>query len=499
MMRISAIVVVGFGVLAAVVVSCSPIHLPFGYTVNFPGGIPFTTRKALSEKDLIARIHVPAGFSFNRYDRGIPNARALLFTDSGDLLVSSPRDRKVVLLEADANHDGYADGQRDLLTDLNQPHGIALRDGWLYVAETDAILRVRYDAATRSVAGAPERIITGLPGGGNHWTRTIAFGPDGWLYVSIGSSCNVCEEEDPRRATISRYHADGTGGEIYATGLRNSVFFDWQPGTNDLYATDNGRDLLGDDFPPCELNRIVQGGFYGWPNANGDRIPDPDFGGDGSRAKASIAPAFAFGGHTAPLGITFYRGTQFPERYRNAAFVAQHGSWNRSRKSGYRVLALFFGSDGKIEAEDFATGFEENEDVFGRPTGLAVGPDGALYVSDDFTGSIYRIAYGAAVAPRTDGVAVGAAHGGDPLAGLDSATRQAAVAHGQALWVKYGCAQCHTQQPQAKAPLLQNLTRKYDIDSLSAFLRAPQPPMPQFPLSDDERRDLAIHLLSEYR
>ncbi len=221
------------------------------------------------------------------------------------------------------------------------------------------------------------------------------MGPDGWLYVSIGSSCNVCEERDPRRAAILRYRPDGSGEEIFATGLRNAVGFDWKPDTGELYATDNGRDLLGDDLPPCELNRVVRGGFYGWPYAHGDRVADPDFGrGQEQRIAASLPPVHGFRAHNSPLGIHFVRGTRVPVDYRGAALVALHGSWNRTKKDGYKVVSLHWRPDGAIEERDFAAGFERNEDVIGRPVDVAEGPDGAFYISDDYAGAVYRVVYG---------------------------------------------------------------------------------------------------------
>lgn len=261
------------------------------------------------------------------------------------------------------------------------------------MAETDAVGRVLFDADARQARGGFERVVGGIPGGENHWTRTVRFGPDGWMYVSIGSSCNVCTEKDERRATIVRYRPDGSGEEIYARGLRNAVGFDWQPETGDLYATDNGRDLLGDDTPPCELNRVVRGGDYGWPVAYGERIADPDLGaGQEARIAASIPPAHRFRAHNAPLGITFVRGDRVPVDYRSAALVALHGSWNRTRKSGYKVVSLHWGPDGRIEERDFLSGFLDGERVFGRPVDVAVGGDGAIYVSDDFAGAVYRVA-----------------------------------------------------------------------------------------------------------
>lgn len=495
-LRLLAFVLIGLlgGGLAAF--SCSSLRLPFGLTINSPDLFSRGGGKAVAEAELVQRIRVPEGFHISTWFGGIPNNRVLRFTDAGDLLVSSPRTSRIYLLKRDGNGDGKPDGSTILMEGLNDPHGLALRDGYLYVAETDAVLRVKFDAASGTVHGDRERIITGLPGGGNHWRRVIDFGPDGWLYVAVGSSCNVCIEDDPRRAAINRFEPTTWRGEIYATGLRNSAGFDWQPGTDVLYATDNGRDLLGDDFPPCELNRVTQGGFYGWPYANGDKVPDPDFGTDQQKVAQSLAPAFAFGAHNAPLGITFYEGTAFPERYRGAAFVALHGSWNRSTKAGYKVVALFFNPDGTIRQEDFITGFEENENVIGRPTYFAVGPDGALYVSDDYSGAIYRVAYGDKVSGAA-GVAVPQRISGDPLAGLDATNRRAAADRGRISWDKHPCAACHMSEG-TQAPGLHDLAKKYDINSLADFLRSPQPPMPQFPMSDEERRDLAIYLLERF-
>ncbi|HET7294239.1 MAG TPA: PQQ-dependent sugar dehydrogenase, partial [Vicinamibacteria bacterium] len=226
-----------------------------------------------------------------------------------------------------------------------------------------------------------------------HWTRTIRFGPDGWLYASIGSSCNVCMEEDRRRAAIVRYRSDGSGEELYATGLRNAVGFDWRPGTDELFATDNGRDMLGDEFPPCELNRVVAGGFYGWPFANGDRVPDPEYGrGREADVARSIPPVHGFRAHNAPLGIAFVRAANAPSELKGAALVALHGSWNRTKKDGYKVVSLHFEADGRVSERDFLAGFLKDEHVIGRPVDVAEGPEGALYVSDDYGGAVFRVA-----------------------------------------------------------------------------------------------------------
>ncbi len=370
--------------------------LPERLSVNVPLAHHVLGRGADGvEEELVGeRLRVAPGFAISVYASNVPNARLLHPTPRGDLLVSAPRRDRIALVERDADGDGRSDGQRTLLGGLDRPHGIELHGDWLYVAESDAIGRIRFDAERGETRGAYERIVGGIPEGGNHWTRTIRIGPDGWMYLSIGSTCNVCEEDDPRRAAIVRYRLDGTGEEVFAHGLRNAVGFDWRPEDGEIYATDNGRDLLGDDFPPCELNRVVRGGFYGWPYANGDNVPDPDLGpGNAERIRGAIPPVHGFRAHNAPLGITFVRGAAVPESYRGAALVALHGSWNRSRKDGYKVVSLHWLEDGRIEERDFAVGFELDEDVIGRPVDVAEGLDGAFYVSDDYAGVIYRVAY----------------------------------------------------------------------------------------------------------
>lgn len=484
---------VPIAVAAVFLAACSHVALPGGYVLNFPG----SSGDPLSNEDM-GRLRVPDGFSVTVFESGIPNVRMMRFTDEGDLLVSAPRAGRVYLVERDVDGDGVAQGNRVLLEGLDRPHGLALHDGWLYVAETGAVLRVRFDAKKRAVVGAPERIIEDLPSGGRHWTRTVGVGPDDRLYVSVGSSCNACIEDDARRAAITRYALDGSGEEIHATGLRNAVGFAWQPGTGALFATDNNRDLLGDDFPPGELDVITAGGFYGWPFANGDRVPDPDFD-EGYEAEiaASIPPAHGFAAHTAPLGITFYEGDRFPERYRGAAFVALHGSWNRSKKIGYEVVAVLFGEDDLLREEPFLTGFLHEDEVIGRPVDIAVGPDGALYVSDDYTGQIYRVAYGegrrAAVVPGTRTAVVA-----DPLAGIDRSALASARKQGASLFADGNCSSCHgPDRAEGQRPLA-DLQSRYSIDSLEQFLAAPQPPMPLYPLDAAQRRALAIYVLDRF-
>jgi glucose/arabinose dehydrogenase len=343
-----------------------------------------------------ARLRVPAGFSAGLFAEKLPSVRFLRPLPGGGLLATTPREGKVWLLTPDRDGDGRADAARPLIEELKMPHGLDLFGDWLYVAEGDGVGRVRIDLRTGELRGDYERVVNGLPSGGNHWSHTVRFGPDGWMYVSVGSSCNACVESDDRRAVMLRFRPDGREAQTFATGLRNSVGFDWQPATNAFYATDNGRDLLGDDFPPCELNRLELGGFYGWPIANGDRVPDPDLGGgQDERIRDSIAPVHGFDAHTAPLGIVFLRHPALPDEWRGAALVALHGSWNRTRKSGYKVVSLHWGDDGAIAERDFMVGFEQDENVIGRPVDIAEGPDGTLYVSDDYASSVYWVKYGA--------------------------------------------------------------------------------------------------------
>ncbi|MEE8580602.1 MAG: PQQ-dependent sugar dehydrogenase [Myxococcota bacterium] len=505
---------IAIGLIALVVIGIGACRflLPERYVVNAPIAQMVFGRRAETPaaEEIDTRLRVPQGFQIGVYAEGISNARFLRFTPRGELLVSQPRAGRVVLVERDADGDGRADGVRTLLADLNRPHGLDLYGPWLYVAESDAIGRIRFDAEIGRVSGAYERLVTDLPDSGNHWTRTLRFGPDGWMYVSVGSSCNACEEEDERRAAILRYRPDGSGFELYATGLRNAVGFDWQPGTGALYATDNGRDLLGDDFPPCELNRVVRGGFYGWPVAHGARVPDPNLGaGQDERIAASIAPAHGFGAHTAPLGITFVRGSRAPHAYQGAALVALHGSWNRSEKSGYKVVSLHWDEDGRIWERDFAVGFERDETVIGRPVDVAEGPDGAFYISDDYAGLVWRVAEAEAGPANARAATIRTLRSpaaptppANPLADLPLAERAARTRRGEAIYQQHGCASCHlpgSGQVGVVIKPLERLAARYSLEELAALIATPTPPMPVFALARQERRDLAVYLLEAFR
>ena len=363
---------------------------------RFIANAPFNPAGINSPDDqlLAERIVLPQGFHINVFAEELPGARMLEVTDSGDVLVSLPASGRIVLLQRDDAGDGKSDGQIDLVSNLDRPHGLDIHEGWLFIAEADALGRIKFDSNNRTTSGEYEQIVTRLPRGGNHWSRSVRIGPDGLIYVSVGSSCNVCIENDPRRAAILRFNPDGSGSEIFASGLRNTVGFDWRPDTGLLYGVDNGRDLLGDNFPPCELNIIERGGFYGWPYANGDRIPDPDLGeGRTAEIRGSIAPVHDFAAHTAPLGLAFLRNSELPENYRRALLVALHGSWNRSERQGYEVVSLHFQEDSGIVERKFASGFEIDEDVIGRPVDVAQGINGEIFISDDYTGMVYRVTY----------------------------------------------------------------------------------------------------------
>ena len=397
-----------------------------------------------------------------------------------------------------------------MLQGLNRPHGLDLYDGWLYVAETDAIGRIRFDEGTGQTSGALERIVTGLPAGGNHWTRTVRVGPDGWMYVAIGSSCNVCIEKDRRRAAILRYRPDGSGVEVFATGLRNSVGLDFRPGTGELYATDNGRDLLGDDFPPCEFNRIERGGFLRL--ALRQRQPGAGPGsGPGPRGTHS-------GLHSAGLLVPRPQcaaGLHLPARRGPARGPARGGPGGAARivephaQGWVQGGVLHFGADGKVTQRDFLTGFlrDSDQDVIGRPVDVAEGPDGAIYVSDDYTGSIYRVAYGergAAEAPAVLPVARPQVIGPTAAASVQAmpeAGRKEQGNRGAQLFQKWACAGCHVPghtTPGVVVHPLAGVGRRYSLMGLTDYFLAPIPPMPAFPLAPEERHDLAVHVAATY-
>lgn len=354
-----------------------------GFNITLSEMLAYTFPALKSEAP--TNIHSKTNLKLIPYVSHLEKPRFMYVTASGDLLVTEPTKGNVLLIPYKK-----PDQKKILLSGLNKPHSMDVYGQYLYVAEENAIGRIKFFADEQRTEGSYERIID-LPDNGGHWTRTIKFGPDGFAYVSIGSSCNVCSEESPFRAAIARFKPEENHLTIYAKGLRNSVGFDWSPSDGALYATENSRDFLGDDFPPEELNRIQENHFYGWPYAHGDRVPDPKYGkGHEHIIQQSEIPVFQFSAHQAPLGLTFIKNPKSP-LYKKA-LVAFHGSWNSATKVGYKVVSLSF-DQGKITQEDFITGFLKDGKVIGRPVHVVEGTHGELYLSDDFNGTIYLIEY----------------------------------------------------------------------------------------------------------
>ena len=335
----------------------------------------------------IEDVEVPPGFIIEEY-ADVPKARSLALGDKGTLFVSTRKGRSVYAVVENA--DGST-RTIELLRGMSTPNGIAFHDGDLYVAEIDRVLR--YTDIEENLDEVPEAEVleVDLPSDRHHGWRYIGFGPDDKLYISIGAPCNVCDEFG--YAQIIRMNADGSGRETFASGVRNSVGFTWHPTTDELWFTDNGRDMMGDDTPPCELNHAPRAGLhFGFPYCHGGDILDPRYGKDRD-CKDYRPPVQRLGPHVAPLGVKFYTGQMFPPEYRNQLFIAEHGSWNRSKKIGYRVTLVRLDGDRAVSYEPFAYGWLQGQSVSGRPVDLIVKEDGALLVSDDFAGKVYRISY----------------------------------------------------------------------------------------------------------
>ncbi len=334
---------------------------------------------------------LPPGFEIALFATDVRDARSMALGEKGWLFVATRSAGNVYAIR----HDGTRALETvTIASGLNMPNGVAFREGSLYVMEVDRLWR--YDAIEASLPRAPAPVLVHdkFPGDRHHGWKFIRFGPDGWLYVPVGAPCNVCERESPY-ATLTRLKPDGSAHEVFARGVRNSVGFDWHPVTKELWFTDNGRDRMGDDVPPDELNHAPKAGLhFGFPHCHGGDVPDPDFG-RGHPCEGFVPPARRLGAHVAPLGLRFYTGSMFPAAYRNQAFIAEHGSWNRSRKSGYRVMRARIEAGRVVEHEVFAEGFLDprTDRAWGRPVDLQVMPDGALLVSDDHANAIYRISW----------------------------------------------------------------------------------------------------------
>ena len=332
-------------------------------------------------------LQVMQGFTVNVYAEGVGGARFMVLSPDGVPYLSLTRQGRVVKLP-DQDGDGRADSVVTVAQGLDAPHGLAFRGDTLYVAETNRVVRFVPGVAASQV------VVPDLPHGAGHFTRTIVFGPrDGKLYVSVGSSCNICNERDAHRATVLRFNADGSGGEIFAHGLRNSVGLAFDPATGDLWGTNNDRDLLGDDLPPDRINILHQGGNYGWPQCYLPGHQNPEY--PNADCGHLAEPAITFQAHSAPLGIVFSTGTQFPPEYRGGAFVAYHGSWNRSIPTGYKVVYVRRQDGRPVAITDFIVGFlpEGSDTPWARPVDVLVAKDGSLLVSDDYSGRIFRIHY----------------------------------------------------------------------------------------------------------
>ncbi|QIL90688.1 sorbosone dehydrogenase family protein [Microbulbifer sp. SH-1] len=360
------------------------------------GALAFTFAASASAKKgdiYLDKLNLPQGFKIEVYAKDIPNARHMVRGDKGTLFVGSMGEGKVYAV-VDKNGDQRADEVKVIAEGLTRPTGVAFKDGDLYVSAVTSILRFDDIESRLDNPPAPVTITSQFPDKHHGW-KYIAFGPDGWLYVPIGAPCNICDEKD--YANIQRLKIDGdkvTATETWAEGVRNTVGFTWHPVTKHLWFTDNGRDMLGDDIPPCELNTApVAGKHFGYPYCHGGDILDPEFG-NGKSCSNYVPPVQKLGPHVAPLGVKFYTGGQFPEAYKNQVFIAEHGSWNRSQKIGYRVTQVTLDEHGRATGyKPFIDGWLQGEEVWGRPVDVLVMPDGALLVSDDYAGAIYRVTY----------------------------------------------------------------------------------------------------------
>ena len=337
-------------------------------------------------------IRLPEGFRIEVFAEGVVNARGMCFGERGTLFVGSRSEGAVYAL-VDLDGDLLPDTLHVLAEDLELPVGVAFRAGDLYISAVDRILALRGIEDRLTDPPAPEVVYDGFPDETHHGWKYLAFGPDGMLYVPVGAPCNICDPEDSLYATITKLDPESGERVIVAHGVRNSVGFDWDPRTGDLWFTDNGRDMLGDDLPPCELNHAErQGQHFGYPYCHGRSIPDPEFG-VGHACSDHTPPAQELGAHVAPLGMKFYRGSMFPMEYRNAIFIAEHGSWNRSTPSGYRVTCVRRDADGTTSYSVFADGWLNGTRAWGRPVDILEMHDGSLLVSDDAADMIYRISY----------------------------------------------------------------------------------------------------------
>lgn len=342
-------------------------------------------------------LSLPQGYAIGVFAQNLSNARDLEFSPDGMLLVSLPNQGKIVALP-DKNQDGVADETFEILRGLNRPHGLAFRNNYLFVAELDQVVRYKWNEST--LEAKQDKVLFSLPYNGGHNTRSLVFNKKGELFVTIGPSCNACEEKHDWLASVITSDKDGNNPRVFAKGLRNSVFLTVNPATDEIWAADMGRDYLGENLPPEEINIIRDGGDYGWPICWGKQIHDTDFDKNQYVRDPCIdtePPIFEFQAHSAPLGITFIQSSQFPSDWQGDLLVAYHGSWNRSQPTGYKVVRMDVEGNSIKGAEDFITGFLPQDvtngpaSAYGRPVDIIFDSQGNLYISDDKAGMVYKI------------------------------------------------------------------------------------------------------------
>ncbi len=341
---------------------------------------------------ILNQLRLPYGFQISIFADNVPNARQMALGEHGIVFVGTQDGHVYALL--DQNNDGYAEQRFTLAGELNVPNGVAYKNGALYVAEINRIIRFNEIEANLATPPKPEVVFDQLPTAKHHGWKYLRFGPDGLLYSAIGAPCNVCIPDNEAYATLFRLHPDGGGFQILAHGVRNSVGFDWEPGTHHLFFNDNGRDYLGDDIPPDELNQWTgRHEHYGFPYCHAGNIPDPEFSAN-QKCGQFKGPTWRYKAHIAPLGMRFYTGSQFPEHYYKQLFVAQHGSWNRSQPQGYQVALIKFSRGEPITEQAFVSGWlTPSGEVLGRPVDVMQTANGSLLISDDKRGIIYKVEY----------------------------------------------------------------------------------------------------------
>ena len=357
-----------------------------------------TPQKLEFNESLLKQLQLPPGFQISVFAKDLGNPRNLAVASNGTVYVTR-REQGDVLALRDTNRDGRADQKRTVASGLKFVNGITIHQNRLYFV-TDTRLYAA-DLLANGTEGKLQTLIDDIPDAGQHPNRTIAFGPDKMLYLSVGSTCNACDEPNKEHATLLQVQPDGSKRNIYAKGLRNTIGFAWHPQTRELWGLDHGSDWRGNEQPPEELNLIKQGADYGWPFCWGDRRPDVYLSADpdGATKKEYCAktesPVLTYTAHSAPLAFMFYTASQFPTEYRNDAFVTMRGSWNRNPPSGYKVVRIRYENGKPVKFEDFVTGFlaKDGKAQFGRPVGLATAPDGSLLFTDDTNGVIYRVSY----------------------------------------------------------------------------------------------------------